>query len=295
MPEPIWRQIAEDLRQKIESGLLGRDGRPLPTELELREQYRASRNTIRDAVKWLSTRGLVETRPGQGTFVVQMIDPFVTPLDIDTGFGDDGVAYYASAGSAHQQAARVSAPRVEIHQAAGMVAAELRLEAGSPVVSRHQQRYIDGVLWSLQTTWYPMRLVDRGAHQLIQAEDMPGGVVRYLRDVLGIKQAGFRDKITVRAPDATESASFGLPDDGRVPVLEVRRTAFDESGGPFRVTVTTYPTDRNEFMMTVGDVPSEESMQPGPRPADGQAKTPKVRRPEGSKVTSLGPVHMGII
>ena len=84
MPDPMYRQIAEDLRQKIESGELGH-GDQLPTELELREQYDASRNTVRDAVKWLITRGLVETRPGQGTFVVEKIDPFVTTLSERSG------------------------------------------------------------------------------------------------------------------------------------------------------------------------------------------------------------------
>ena len=38
--------------------------------------------------------------------------------------------------------------------------------------------------------------------------------------------------ITVRAPDADESVFFDLPDDGRVSVIETRRTAFDgRSGG----------------------------------------------------------------
>ena len=69
MPEPMYRQIAEDLRQRIESGELPQ-GSQLPTELELRDRYEASRNTVRDAVKWLMNLGLVETRPGQGTFVV---------------------------------------------------------------------------------------------------------------------------------------------------------------------------------------------------------------------------------
>ena len=80
MPDPIWRRIAEDLRVKIENGELGSSGQPLPSELELRAEYKASRNTVRDAVKWLMSRGLVETRPGQGTYVVQAIDPFVTSL-----------------------------------------------------------------------------------------------------------------------------------------------------------------------------------------------------------------------
>src|SRR3984893_7442574 len=89
---PVYRLLADDLRKKIESGELGH-GTQLPTELELREQYDASRNTVRDAVKLLLTRGLVETRPGQGTFVVQTIDPFITTLDSVTGVGGEGDAY----------------------------------------------------------------------------------------------------------------------------------------------------------------------------------------------------------
>jgi DNA-binding FadR family transcriptional regulator len=57
MPYPRWRQIAEDPRAKIEAGELASDGSPLPAELELRDQYDASRNTVRDAVKWLAMCG----------------------------------------------------------------------------------------------------------------------------------------------------------------------------------------------------------------------------------------------
>jgi DNA-binding GntR family transcriptional regulator len=49
MPDSMYRQIVGDLRQKIESGELGR-GALLPAELQLRAQYDASRNTVRDAV-----------------------------------------------------------------------------------------------------------------------------------------------------------------------------------------------------------------------------------------------------
>jgi GntR family transcriptional regulator len=62
MANPMYRQIAEDLRGRIESGELA-PGRQLPTELELRESYSASRNTVRDAIKWLTSLGLVTTRP----------------------------------------------------------------------------------------------------------------------------------------------------------------------------------------------------------------------------------------
>ena len=79
MAQPMYQQIAEDLRSEIESGIL-KPGAQLPTEIELRDQYDASRNTVRDAIKRLTSQGLVETRPGQGTFVTRKIDPFVTVL-----------------------------------------------------------------------------------------------------------------------------------------------------------------------------------------------------------------------
>jgi GntR family transcriptional regulator len=270
MADPMYRQIADDLRQKIESGALS-PGAQLPTELELREQYNnASRNTVRDAVKWLTARNLVETRPGHGTFVVEKIDPFVTPLDAVSGFGDEGgTSVYASETTAGRRPT-VSVPRIEIHQAAGVVASALQLAEGSTVVSRHQQRFIDGTPWSLQTTFYPMSYVERGATDLLVAIDMKDGVVRYLEEKLGIKQAGWRDKITVRAPDTTEAAFFRLPDDGRVAVFENHRTSFDESGKPLRLTITAYPADRNQFIVTNGSVPPEV-------PASGGAENNRSR------------------
>lgn len=258
MPEPMYRQIADDLRRKIESGRYG-PGEQLPTELELRELYgNASRNTVRDAIKSLTTRGLVETRPGHGTFVVETIAPFITALDIAQGFGvEEGSAVYASQVKARRRSARVSDPRVEIHKAVGVIAGELQLPVGEQIVSRHQERFIDETPWSLQTTFYPMSFVPRGAVRLIQAEDMPGGAVAYLEEALGIKQVGWRDKITVRPPDRTEATFFRLPDDGRIAVFENHRTSYDESGKPLRLTVTVYPADRNQFVVTIGEVPPE--------------------------------------
>ncbi len=199
----------------------------------------------------------METRPGHGTFVVAKIDPFLTTLDIASGFGERGGIAFESEVEARSRRPDVSAPRVEIHQVSGLLASEMQLAEGTSAVSRHQQRRIDGTPWSLQTSFYPMRLVEDGASELIKAADIPTGAVRYIEEVLGIQQAGWRDKITVRAPDATEAEFFKLPDDGRVAVFEIRRTAFDESGTPMRHTVTVYPADRNQFIMHVGKVPRE--------------------------------------
>jgi GntR family transcriptional regulator len=257
---PMWRQIAEDLRQKIESGELGRDGEALPAERELQVTYSASRNTIRDAVRWLVTRGLVITRPGQGTFVILQVDPFVTLLgaDISARAGGDGVAYLSEA-AAQRRIANLSQVRVEVQQAPDVIASELQLAGDEVVVSRHQHRYIDGMPWSLQTSFYPIRLVERGAIKIIQCEDITEGVVSYIEQILGVKQVGRRDRLAVRVPNGWETAFFGLPDDGRIAVFELIQTGYNEAGDPLRVTITTYPSDRNQFVMNAGKVPAEES------------------------------------
>ena len=253
MPDPMYQQIADDLRGKIESGELAA-GSQLPTEIELRERYEASRNTVRDAIKLLITRGLVETRPGQGTFVVEKINPFVTTLTGDPGAGVEGVVYVAEVSEGGRKAT-ISDPRVEVQRASEVYADALRLEPGSPVVSRHQQRFIDGIPWSLQTSFYPMDLVQRGAVKLLEATNIEGGAVAYLNETLGIKQVGYRDSIAVRPPDETETAFFRLPGDGRVQVFQTFRIGFDQDGNRTRLTVTVYPADRNRFLVCVGDVP----------------------------------------
>jgi GntR family transcriptional regulator len=254
----MYRQIADGLREQIESGGL-QPGEQLPTELELRERYSASRNTVRDAIKWLMNLGLVETRPGQGTFVVKKIASFVTTLSGDPGTGDSVI--FQIQVSKHGRTPYSSPVQVEIQKANAGVGAELGLPEGSQVVSRHQKRFIDGTPWSLQTSFYPRGLAVQGADDLLLAGNIEKGAVQYLAETLGLKQVGYRDWITVRAPDATEADFFKLPQDGRVAVFEIFRTAFDQTGTPMRVTVTVFPTDRNQFIVEIGDAPEPRGQQ----------------------------------
>jgi GntR family transcriptional regulator len=103
-----------------------------------------------------------------------------------------------------------------------------------------------------------MRFVLVGATRLLEAADIPQGAVRYIQETLGLKQAGYRDWITVRAPDANEVSFFRIPRDGPVPVIEIFRTAFDQTGDPMRVTVSVFPGDRNQFIVNVGDLPAPQ-------------------------------------
>src|ERR1700677_1548863 len=126
--ESLYRQIAQDIRGKIQAGALVA-GQQLPTELELREKYGDSCNNIRDALKGLATNALVETKPGQGTFVVDPITPFVTTLspDPETGLaGGDGDAALSEVRRRGRKPF-ASTPRVELQAASGNVAARLRI------------------------------------------------------------------------------------------------------------------------------------------------------------------------
>src|SRR4029077_20272661 len=94
MSERIYRQIADDLRGKIESDEIAH-GAQLPTASYLMGQYDASRNTVRDAIRLLTTRGVVQPRTGQGTFVVEQVSPYVTTLS-DPDIGEESGLYRLS-------------------------------------------------------------------------------------------------------------------------------------------------------------------------------------------------------
>ena len=247
-PDPRYRRIADDLRRKIESGQLPPRAQ-LPTEVELMEQYDVSRNTIRDAMRLLVTRRIIDTQPGRGTFVVERFKPFVTTLSADpeTGVagGGEGEAYEREV-SALGRRSTMTDPQVEIKRAPEQVARRLRIEEGGQVISRHQLRFIDETPWSTMTSYYPLEFVQRGATDLIQVHGMKDGI-SYLKEALGIEQAGYQDHIRVRLPTETETRFFQLPASG-ASVIEIHRTAYDVSGQPIRVTVTTFTADRKSVV-----------------------------------------------
>jgi GntR family transcriptional regulator len=274
--EPLYRQIADDLRNKIESGELAQ-GSQLATEGELKEQYGASRNTVRDAIKWLTTLGLVETRPGQGTFVIEKPTPFVATLTGDPAIGGGEETVYLAEVAASGRRPTSSQPRVEIQRATREVARALRLGDEDQVVSRHQQRFLDDTPWSLQTTFYPMSLVEAGATRLIRPTNRAEGALAYLARECDIKQVGYRDTISVRPPDENEAWFFKLPPDGRVSVFEIHRLGFDEKGDRIRLTINVYPADRNRFRVNVGKVPPRAKQEAGAD--DVKAHTPQTAVP----------------
>lgn len=64
----LYEQIVEQIEQLILDGKL-RPGDQLPSERELAEQFNVSRTAVREAIKALREKGLVEIEAGRGTFI----------------------------------------------------------------------------------------------------------------------------------------------------------------------------------------------------------------------------------
>ena len=249
--QPMYRYIADDLRTKIKNGRLAPNDK-LPTEGELSDQYEASRNTVREAIRRLTDEGLLESRPGQGTFLTRKVDPFVTVLTADpkTGFGGGETAAYLSRVREEHREPVNSVPRVEVVPADAPVAGLLDIPTGTQVVSRSQDRYIDSIPWSKQTSFYLMDFITKGATKLLMALDIEEGSVRYLDNEIGVRQTGYRDWITGRQATDDEQTFFGVGHNAAVFVDS--RVAFDQNNTPMRLTVTIFPVDRNQLIINVG-------------------------------------------
>ncbi|HHV7345492.1 TPA: GntR family transcriptional regulator [Enterobacter ludwigii] len=66
--KPIYRQIADALREKITAGEL-KPGDALPTESSLQETFSVSRVTVRQALKLLTEEQIIESIQGSGSYV----------------------------------------------------------------------------------------------------------------------------------------------------------------------------------------------------------------------------------
>jgi GntR family transcriptional repressor for pyruvate dehydrogenase complex len=76
----IYEQIADQIGQLVAEGQLV-PGDRLPSERELVERFQVSRASIREAISALEMMGLIEVRPGEGTYIRQInMDSVVAPL-----------------------------------------------------------------------------------------------------------------------------------------------------------------------------------------------------------------------
>ena len=82
--------LAEQVEEQIYRYILDTPleiGAKLPNEFELGELFGVGRSTIREAVKLLASRGVLEVRRGSGTYVINKTPADLDPLGLQ-GLGD---------------------------------------------------------------------------------------------------------------------------------------------------------------------------------------------------------------
>lgn len=82
--------LAEEIEEQILKYIINTPlelGTKLPNEFELGEKFGVGRSTIREAVKLLVSKGILEVRRGSGTYVISTTPPELDPLGLQ-GLGD---------------------------------------------------------------------------------------------------------------------------------------------------------------------------------------------------------------
>jgi GntR family transcriptional regulator, transcriptional repressor for pyruvate dehydrogenase complex len=76
----IYQEIVRQVKGMIAEGRL-KSGDQLPPERDLAEKFVVSRTSVREALRALESLGLVEIRPGEGTFVREVsVESLIEPL-----------------------------------------------------------------------------------------------------------------------------------------------------------------------------------------------------------------------
>lgn len=248
---PRYHRIADDLRGQIERGEL-EPGAQLPTEFELVEQYEASRNTVRLALRRLTEEGLIIAGQGRGSFVRRSLTPAVWDWSVlesrarhqSDERGDQWASIVAESGRQPRQEVRVSIRRPPTEVAERL---ELDPETALTVV-RERVRIVDQDPYALADSYFPEELVRGTPLMLPEDVSAPGGVLASV----GLIQARYRDEITVRMPTRAEIEKLSLP--AATPVAVHMRTGYDQDDRPLRVMITILPGDRHVIRY---DVPAE--------------------------------------
>lgn len=76
----IYEEIVRQIKTLVQEGKL-KSGDRLPPERDLAERFKVSRTSVREAFRALESMGLIEIRPGEGTFVREIsVESLIEPL-----------------------------------------------------------------------------------------------------------------------------------------------------------------------------------------------------------------------
>lgn len=242
---PLYLEIADELRQRIIDGDL-HAGAAVPTEQALVEQYKVSRNTIRNALRELSSQGLITSGQGRTGRQVRNNRPitFHASKSESMDRADERRIVGIDAWVADVREERREPSQkitTEIVNASTAIARCLEIEEGTPVVVRRRLRMVDGEPHNTADTYYPMDIAE--GTPIMYPNDVTQGVIALMRE-MGHVQVRYGYELSWRMPNPKESRTLDIPPG--IPVLIEAHTGYTKER-PVKVTVTTWPGDRARF------------------------------------------------
>ena len=139
----LWRQVADQIRQSVLTGLAAND--KLPAEAELAVRFGVNRHTVRAAIAALEKEGLLRAEQGRGTFLNHR-QRLRYPIGRRTRFSS-GLENQAQTRSGKLLSSQtVPAPP--------RVSTALSLPARTPVIELSTVSAADGVPVSAATSWF---------------------------------------------------------------------------------------------------------------------------------------------
>lgn len=197
------RQLADLLRRQLLTG--GFPAGTLPHESTLATEYRASRNTVRQALDLLRAEGLVERLPGVGTVVVA--EKYPHGLDRLMGLAET-LHEHGRVTNEVRTMGPVPAP--------APVADRLRVPPGGDVLYIERLRRLNGLPLSLDLTYIPL---DIGT-ALLGADLENTDVFRLLEAITGLRLGHAEITLEAVNADANSAAVLEAPRGAAVLMLE---------------------------------------------------------------------------
>lgn len=180
---PLWQQVLDDLERRLSSGEFGSR---FPTDRELVEHYGTSRHTVREAVRHLKARGVIERERGRGSTVMG------GPVPNEVGALYNLFAAVEKAG--HTQESEVLA----LDMRPDAYAAErFGFEPSTPLVHLERLRLIDGMPLALDTVW----LAPDIGRPLLEADFAHTSLYDELAERSGVKPSSGQETITAVVAD----------------------------------------------------------------------------------------------
>lgn len=235
----LYQRMAAELRRAIYSGELP-PGAQLPTEIDLMEAHKVSRNTVRLALAELENEGLITRMRRRGSFVRDRRALLMRPQEelnppADGVRQDTFVHAVTSEGRKPGQDIEVS-----IVEPPEEIATRLQLEDGAVAVVRRRLRYVDDQPYNTNDSYYPHALV--AGSEIARPGNIARGANRVLEE-LGHRQVRVVDDIGARMPTPEESSRLQL--EPGTPVVVYVRVGYDLEDTPVRVAVSVLPADKH--------------------------------------------------